>query len=274
MISSPFAITENRSFRYIDSDPESNDVAVLLLHGMLGSVWNWELTVRTLSDAGYRVLVPVLPIYTIEISRATLDGLTDYVKGFLDELGIRRCIIAGNSLGGHLALRFAIHDSDRTRGLVLSGASGIYEIDLGRSIMRRRDRAYLRERAEKTFFDPAMCTDELMDDVIRIINTPAYVKRLISITRSIQNGSVRDMLPEIKCPTLLIWGREDQVTPLHVAETFHDRISRADLQIIDRCGHAPMMERPEHFNSHLLGFLERHASADTHAAASSLIANG
>ena len=274
MISCPFVITETASFRYIDSNPESNGAAILLLHGMLGSVWNWEITVQALHEVGYRVLVPVLPIYTIEASRATLDGLTDYVEAFLDEIGIRRCMIAGNSLGGHLAARFAIHFSHRTSGLVLTGASGISEIDLGSTIMRRRDRAYLRERAEKTFFDPAMCTDELLDDVIRIINTPAHVKRLISFTRSIQNGSVRDGLSEIKCPTLLIWGREDQVTPLHVAETFREGISGADLHILERCGHAPMMERPELFNQYLVEFLDRHVLGDVRAAAFQKISRG
>ncbi len=267
MISGPFAITETGSFRYIDSNPESNGVAVLLLHGMLGSVWNWEITVQALHEAGYRVLVPALPIYTIESARATLNGLTEYLQAFLDELGVHQCMIAGNSLGGHLAARFAIHYSHRTRGLVLTGSSGISEIDLGSTIMRRRDRAYLRERAEKTFFDPAMCTDELLDDVIRIINTPGHVKRLISFTRSIQNGSIRDGLSEIKCPTLLIWGRDDQVTPLHVAETFREGISGADLHILECCGHAPMLERPTLFNQYLVEFLDRQLLGDVRTAA-------
>jgi pimeloyl-ACP methyl ester carboxylesterase len=60
-----------------------------------------------------------------------------------------------------------------------------------------------------------------------------------------------DDLPNLKVPTLLIWGKQDQITPPHVAEEFHEALPDSELVWIDKCGHAPMMERPEAFNKAL-----------------------
>jgi len=268
MSSLSFPMFEKDGHRYVDTGPDSSREPVLFLHGMLGDVSNWNQTMRTVHAEGFRAVAPVLPCYTIEIGRANLTGLVRYVVRFLDSIGLDRFAVVGNSLGGHLAVILAARYPERISALVLTGASGICEVDLGSSIMRRKDREYLRKRVETTFYDPTMCTDRMLDGVISIVNTREYVIRLISIARSVQSGNVRKLLGNIEAPTLLLWGREDRITTLDVAESFEVGIPDARLEVIERCGHTPMMERPHVFCDHLLGFLDEVAVADSAALAS------
>ncbi|GMQ81847.1 MAG: alpha/beta fold hydrolase [Rhodothermia bacterium] len=262
-----FFIRENGPHRYIDTDPDSTTNPVVLLHGMVGDVENWSETIRFLSDCGYRAIVPVLPVYTIRLADANLGGLVDYVQEFLEAMCVFRCVICGNSMGGQLAVHFTARYPDRVEQLILSGASGISEVDLGNSIMRRQDRAYLRDRIEKTFFDPAVCTEALLDEVIAIVNNRENVLRLVRFARSVQSDGVRDLLPQIQTPTLLIWGREDNITPVSVAHTLHDGIEESQLHVIDHCGHAPMMEHPEIFNRVVHTFLQQSEVVATNSIA-------
>lgn len=257
MLTTSHTIIENGAFRYVDTDPFAKGKApILLLHGMMGDVANWEHTIEDLSDDGYRVVVPVIPIYSFPLRLARLETLVGFLIDFLDRIGVSRAVLAGNSMGGQLAVLFAHDFPERTLALVLTGASGIYEADLGSSIMRRKDKEYLRSRVAKTFFDPEMCTDELLEYVIDTINNRDRAVRLIRFARSIQEGTVQDLLPAIKAPTLIVWGRNDEITPLDVAETFHSSLSDSRLRILDRCGHAPMIEHPKLFNAIVLEFLE------------------
>jgi pimeloyl-ACP methyl ester carboxylesterase len=263
-----FPIRERGPFRYVDTDPGLAGEPVVFLHGMLGDVSNWNSALLAAHAEGYRAVAPILPVYSIDMKHANLAGLGRNVREFLDAVDVDSCTLVGNSLGGHLAVMLAAEYPERVSALVLSGASGVYEVDLGSSIMRRKDRGYLRERVEKTFYDPAVCTDRLMDGVISIINTRAFVIRLISIARSVQVGGVRGMLNRIEAPTLLLWGKDDRITPIEVAETFRNGIADATLKLIDDCGHAPMMERPDVFSEHLLEFLGETIRSTSHALAS------
>lgn len=252
-----FSLKEKDSLRFIDTVPESLDCPIVLLHGMVGDVENWSETTRFLTDCGFRVIVPVLPVYTIDLPDANLGGMIEYLRRFLDALDISSCVLGGNSMGGQLAIHFAARYPERVEQLILSGASGISEVDLGNSIMRRQDREYLRTRIEKTFFDPAVCTEALLDEVIAIVNNRENVLRLVRFARSIQRDGVRELLSQINVPTLLIWGREDQITPVHVAHTLSAGIDGSQLHVIDQCGHAPMMEQPVIFSRLVHTFLHQ-----------------
>jgi pimeloyl-ACP methyl ester carboxylesterase len=268
MSSPSFPIREADGFRFVDTSPDSDRDPVLFLHGMLGDVSNWNASMLRMHAEGYRTIAPLLPIYSIERERANLNGLLDYLEDFIDRLGMDRYTVAGNSLGGHLGVMLAARRHEQVSSLVLTGASGIHEVDLGSSIMRRRDREYLRQRVETTFYDAEMCTDRLLDSVISIINTRAYVVRLIGFARSVQQSGVRHLLSGIKAPVLLVWGEQDRITSLDTARTFRDELPDAVLETIERCGHAPMMERPDRFNRILLGFLEQVAVRAAQAMAS------
>lgn len=257
MHETPFPIHEMGSFRYNDEGPPDSPIPpVVLLHGMLGDLSNWIDTVRELSENGYRVLAPILPVYDFPLSETGVPRLTEHVHDFVDTLGFDETVLVGNSLGGHIALLYALNYAENVHALVLSGSSGIYETTMGSTFFRRQDRDFIRERTEMTFYDPAHATEELVDEMVEIVNDRPRAFRLLKIARSADEETVTERLSQLDMPSLLVWGRDDIITPPEVAEEFRDRMPNARLEFIDECGHAPMIEHPDTFNELTLEFLE------------------
>ncbi len=253
----PFPIYETGSFRYNAEGPTDSPLPpVVLLHGMLGDLSNWVDTVEALSDNGYRVLAPILPVYDFPLSETGVPRLTTHVRDFVDTLDLDRVVLVGNSLGGHVALLYALNQGEKVHAMVLSGSSGIYETTMGSSFFRRQDREFIRDRTEMTFYDPAHATEELVDEMLEIVNDRPRAFRLLKIARSADEETVTEQLSQLDMPSLLVWGRDDIITPPEVGEEFRDRMPDARLEFIDKCGHAPMIEHPDTFNALTLEFLE------------------
>lgn len=257
MHETPFPIHETGTFRYNDEGPtEAPLPPIVLLHGMLGDLSNWVDTVEALSENGYRVLAPIIPVYDFPLSETGVPRLTQYVHEFVDTLGLDTTVLVGNSLGGHIALLYTLDYPETVHALVLSGSSGIYETTMGSSFFRRQDRDFIRERTEMTFYDPAHATEELVDEMLEIVNDRPRAFRLLKIARSADEETVTEQLSQLDMPSLLVWGRDDVITPPDVAEEFRNRMPNARLEFIDECGHAPMIEHPDQFNELTLNFLE------------------
>lgn len=257
MKASPFPLREHTGYRYLDEGPTTDVPPVVLLHGMLGGVENWTETIHALRGAHYRVLAPLLPVYELPMQQSNVQGLVDHVEGFLDTLGLAPVVLVGNSLGGQVALIETLQHPARVCALVLSGSSGIYEVETGTETLRRRDREFIRQRAALTFYDPAHVTDQLVEDAYALVNDRGAALRLIRMARSAQKETITEQLARIPVPTQLIWGHDDRITPPDVAEQFRDGIPDAELHYVPECGHAPMIEHPQDFNRLLLGFLRK-----------------
>ncbi len=265
MARNSYEIKDIAGIRYAEAGADSAATPIILLHGMMGDIDNWDHLIPAVAESGYRIICPVLPMYTIPLKNANLQGIVDFVRMFTDLVGLEKAVVTGNSFGGHIAALYAMQFPERVRALVLSGASGIYEVEMQSSVMRRSDKNYLRPRVARTFYDASMCTDELLDGVIEIINTREKALRLIKFARAVEKGSIKDDLGKIRAPTLLIWGRQDEITPPDVARTYNDGISGSELHWVDKCGHVPMMEQPEAFNGIFIEFLDK--ITDTQSAA-------
>ena len=98
-------------------------------------------------------------------------------------------------------------------------------------------------------------------DRFEVVNQRDKVIRVVAIAKSAIRNNMKDELVHIKVPTMLIWGKDDQITPPFVADEFHKYIVNSDLAFIDKCGHAPMMERPDEFNQILSQFFAKIALA-------------
>lgn len=228
---------------------------VVLLHGLMGQMHHWEPVLDELGG-GYRPIAPTLPIFHRALREASLDELARHVVGFLDALDISRAVVGGNSLGGHVALRLALDRPGRVSGLVLTGSSGLFERGFTSGVPHRPGRDWVRRKMEEVFFDPALVTDAWVDDVCRVVTTPASALRVLRFARDARRDNLENRLGEIRVPTLLVWGRDDRITPAEVGERFRDLIPDAELRHLARCGHAPMLERPEAFTGVLYEWLE------------------
>jgi pimeloyl-ACP methyl ester carboxylesterase len=165
-----------------------------------------------------------------------------------------KAILLGNSLGGHIALYFTKHFPEKVQALVLTGSSGLYEKSMGDSFPKRGNYEYIEQKTRDVFYNPKIATKELVDDVYGIVNDRNSVIKTLAIAKSAIRHNMAKDLPNMKQPSCIIWGKQDNVTPPEVAEDFQKLLPDADLFWIDKCGHAAMMERPTEFNEVLYGW--------------------
>ena len=246
-------------FRYTESGSKS---PLILLHGLFGELSNFNSVVEHFQK-NYRVIVPELPLYELGPDDCHIPALVEFTRDFTDYLGLKSFALLGNSLGGHIALLFAGKYPERVEKLVLTGSSGLYENAFGKTVPRRYDKTYIHSTIERTFYDPRHATDELVERCYRILSNQEKLGRIIKFSKSSIRQNLHEVLPDVNIPACLIWGRNDRITPPSVAETFKQRMPRASLFWIDACGHAPMMERPQEFNSILEDWLLSERSSDS-----------
>jgi pimeloyl-ACP methyl ester carboxylesterase len=232
-------------FNYLES---GEGIPIIILHGLMGNLSNFDGVFDYFSKKGYQVLMPELPIYSLPILQTNVKNLSKFVKKFVNHKGLKEYILLGNSLGGHIALYYTKHNHDSVKGLVLTGSSGLYESAMGESYPKRGDYEYIKKKAQDVFYDPEIATKEIVDDVYDSVNDRTKLIRTLSIAKSAIRHNMANDLPNMKMPAGLIWGKNDTVTPPDVAEEFHKLLPNSTLYWIDKCGHAPMMEHPNEFN--------------------------
>ncbi|MDX2194891.1 MAG: alpha/beta fold hydrolase [Cytophagales bacterium] len=239
-----FELKQAKSFKYID---EGHGSVMLLLHGLFGALSNWDGVISHFSKH-HRVIIPWLPILEMPVKEATIDGLTDFIENFVNEMGLTNMILLGNSLGGHIALVYTLRHPNDVQKIILTGSSGLFENAMGGSYPRRGDRNYVVERIQYTFYDPNVVTQELIEEVWDITNNIRKGLNIVSIAKSAQRQNLAEELYKISHPVYLVWGLNDTITPPPVAHEFNRLLSNSSLHFIDKCGHAPMMEHPDYFN--------------------------
>ncbi len=234
---------------------DNKDGVILLLHGLLGALSNFEGLVEHFGKT-HNVSFPSLPIFEMPIIKLSVTGLVDYVDNFVKHRGYTDVHIVGNSLGGHIAQLYALRRPEIVKSLTLTGSSGLFENAMGSTFPKRGDYDYIKKKVEEVFFDSAIATKEYVDDLYEAVNNRGKAIRIIKTAKSAIRNNLSNKIQDIKCPTLLVWGKEDKVTPLFVGEKFNKLLPNSTLKIINKCGHAPMMERPDQFNKLFTEFLE------------------
>ncbi|MNQ70590.1 alpha/beta fold hydrolase [Pedobacter ghigonis] len=248
-----YQVIEEDGFKYIEA---GKGETLVLLHGLMGELSNWEPVIDHFKDR-YHVVIPILPIYDLPILTLGVKALSRYLHRFLKFKNLSQVVLVGNSLGGHVGLVFTVAHQEFVKALVLTGSSGLYENAFGGSFPRRESYDYIKEKVEFTFYDPATATKELVDDVFKTVNDRSRVIRILTMAKSAIRHNMAKELSKITIPVSLIWGKNDKVTPPEVAEEFHELLPNSELNWVDKCGHAPMMEHPGIFNAFLEKFLDR-----------------
>lgn len=252
----PFKVKDE--FQYWDEGPQDGPV-LLYLHGILGDVENWKANVKPLTEAGYRVIVPLLPCYKMPMRQTNVPGLAKYVAAFVEAIEKPKpLIVVGNSLGGQVGMWYVREHLEDVYAVVIAASSGIRELAMRGDFFRRKDMEFIRSRARLTFHDPDKHIDEhFLGEVSQIVNNTEYALKLIAMARSSANDIVTGFLPEIDRPSLIVWGKDDKLTLPDVAEEFHNGLPQSEIHYLADCGHAPMMEHPDAFNALFLDWLKR-----------------
>ncbi len=228
---------------------------IIILHGLMGGLSNFDGVLDFFPKNGYKVVIPELPLYDLPILKTNIKNISTFIKEFIDTRGYKDIILLGNSLGGHIGLLTTKFYPDIVSGLVITGSSGLYESAMGESYPKRGDYDYIKEKAENVFYDPAIATKEIVDEVYKTVNDRNKLIRTLAIAKSAIRHNMSKDLPNMSQPTCIIWGKQDNVTPPNVAEEFHEKLPNSSLYWIDKCGHAAMMEHPDTFNEILYNWL-------------------
>ncbi|MBK8502320.1 MAG: alpha/beta fold hydrolase [Saprospiraceae bacterium] len=240
-------------YTYLDIGPRS-EFPLVLLHGLFGTASNFDALINHFSG-NRRIVMPILPIFEMSIRKVSLSGLLEYIEAFILHMSFKKVHLLGNSLGGHLAIIYSLDNQSMIKSLTLTGSSGLYESAFGTSFPKREDYEFIRKKVQLTFYDPNMATKEMVDEVFGIVNDRMKGIRVIKTAKSAIRHNVENRLHELNVPCLLVWGKQDTITPAFVGEKFRDLLSNSKLEILEECGHAPMLEKASSFNRILEEFL-------------------
>lgn len=229
---------------------------VVFLHGLVGLNEHWELVVHSLSKRA-RCVTLEMPLLSLRKSDCSIQAVSAMTMQFIDKHFDQPVVLVGNSFGGHVALRVAHERPELVRSLVLAGSSGLIERTVVKGAPVRPTREWLIEKIGELFYDKSFMDPGDVDRAYALLNERGGARAMVKLSKSARRDSMADDLGEIEHPTLLIWGKEDVVTPPSAGQGFTELMPNAELFWIENCGHAPMIEAPEPFAEAMHAFFDK-----------------
>ena len=234
---------------------------VLMVHGMPSSRNVWALVKDRISTR-FRVVAMDLPGFgrSTKVALPSLDAFSDWLARVLDHVGEQSAHVVGHSFGGMLSLAFLTKFPKRVRSLVLCDSVGLgpYGGSEGqRRFAAARTREDVRAFLQRLFHNPDAISDALVEGQLAYVTQPGVPEVLEQLTARRQDweAQVEAHADMIDVPLMVIWGRNDQLVPVAHADRLR-HVPGARFVIIENCGHAPMVERPQEFGEHMLEFLD------------------
>jgi pimeloyl-ACP methyl ester carboxylesterase len=245
-------LKKEKDYRYIEV---GEGTPIIVLHGLMGGLSNFDAVTDFFSKKGYKVLIPELPIYTMSLLKTNVKSFAKYLHDFIEFKGFDEVILLGNSLGGHIGLYHTKLYPQKVKALIITGSSGLYESAMGGGYTKRGDYEVIKKKAQDVFYDPGVATKAIVDEVYETVNDRNKLIKTLAIAKSAIRHNMGKDLPKMTLPVCIIWGKNDSVTPPEVATEFNELLPNSELYWIDKCGHAAMMEHPEKFNQILDAWL-------------------
>jgi pimeloyl-ACP methyl ester carboxylesterase len=252
--------------------------AIVFVHGLSGSWPNWLEQLPAFADT-HRVLAMDLPGFgwsPMPAQQISIAGYARTLDGLLAARGIDAAVVVGNSMGGFIGCELAIAYPQRVERLALvsaaglstynepTGTRGLLALRRGRRVLEgtsawlaaRSDAATRRPRLRKELLrvvaaHPERLPAPLAAEQLRGAGKPGFFDALSAVL----SYDVRERLPEIACPTLIVWGDRDRLITVRDADVFEELIPNARKVIFKDAGHVAMLERPSQFNALLEQFL-------------------
>ena len=261
---STFVAVEGFNVHLRDEGPREDKNPIVLLHGTGSSLHAWDGWVAALKSrrrivrydlAGFGLTGPAPDgVYSLESDVRLLIAL-------LDKLGIKRCVLGGNSLGGAIAWRAALAHPARIEKLILVDAGGYpphaTSMPLGFRLARLArlpfvatmlehvlPRSLVAQGFRNIYGDPSKVTQEQIDRSVELTQRAGNRRALLERAKQRRTGILAERIPELKLPTLILWGGRDRLIPPDDAERFHRDIAGSTLVVFDDLGHAPEEEDP------------------------------
>jgi pimeloyl-ACP methyl ester carboxylesterase len=185
-------------FKYIE---KGEGKPIIILHGLMGGLSNFEGVNTYFPPKGYKVLIPELPLYSMPMLKTTVKNFAKYLKKFIDYKELDDVILLGNSLGGNIGLLHTKLYPAKVKALVITGSSGLYESAMGDGYPKRGDYEFIKKKAQDVFYDPAVATKEIVDEVFATVNDRVKLVKTLAIAKSAIRHNMAQDLPKIVPPS-------------------------------------------------------------------------
>lgn len=270
-----------RSVNYVDiGESKANEPPVVFIHGLGGCWQNWLENLPRVAQERRCIAMDLPGFGGSEMPREKIRiaNYADDVVELIQLVGVKQPVeVVGNSMGGFIAAEIGIRYADFCRGIVLVSAAGISITNMRRRpvlttaraaaavtnfVVARRSTLVKRPRMRHLILGyvlrhPTRIKPDLAYQIMHGSSSPGFLSALDALT----DYDFRERLPEVKCPTLLVWGRDDNLVPVEDADEFERLIPNARKVILEDTGHVPMIERPQTFNDLLMEFLHEEPSS-------------
>lgn len=269
-----FVTVSGLKLRYVDTGGPG--LPIILTHGITGSLEYWAAQLEGLGR-NHRIIAWDAPNHGLSDLTGKTEDWDSYARSllaFADAIGVQAFIAAGNSMGGALSLRAAGLAPERVKGLVLVNAASIgkeitpifklFVIPFLGEAMNKPSEAGVGRQIGALVKDPSCVSPELRAVLLRNASRPGATAAFLATLRATLGfrGQNRDLVQQsealmagVRCPTLIIHGKQDAVIPYRHSENAARIVPGARLVVFDPCGHTPQVERPEDFNAELAAFV-------------------
>lgn len=257
-------LDDGLKIHYTDTGPHDRS-AIVLVHGFSSSLHTWDAWKSDL-EADFRVITLDLPGHGLSRAEApelaNIERFADVVHEVTQDLGVDRFTIAGNSMGGNTAWSYTLAYPETVDGLILVDSSGwpddpdaeddgpfIFRLlanPVARAVMKDLDMTSLtRSGLEDSYTDQSFVTDALVERYVALSRAPGHRETLLAIMAGDRVPATPEKMAEIKVPTLILWGKDDKLTPVSGAQKFADTIEGSTMIVYEDVGHLPQEEAAE-----------------------------
>ncbi len=245
---------------YYEAGPEDAPPAVMV-HGLGGQAEDWRNLTAYLRSAGERIYLPDLPGFGESERPAdfsySIPDQAAVVVGFMDAVGVKQADVGGLSMGGWIAQEVAIEHPERVKRLMLFDSAGIHaRPDWNTNLFVPATPAELDALDKLLMPHPPAVPGFIAKDILRVSRDRAWVMRR-ALDSMMTGKDVTDAeLPRLKMPVLIVWGREDHITPLALGEKMHQLVPQSELDVVDGCGHLAVVQCADRVGPKVLEFLK------------------
>jgi pimeloyl-ACP methyl ester carboxylesterase len=270
---SSFIPVNGMEVHYRDEGKQTDSIPIVLIHGTGSSLHTFDVWADKLKESN-RVVRMDLPAYGLTgpfpDANYSMRNYSSFITDFLTALGIKKCVLVGNSLGGQIAWNFTIEEPNMVEKLILIDAAGYPKISksepiafkvaklpvLNELLIYVTPRFLVRASVENVYYDTSKVTDVLVDRYFELTlregNRQAFVDRINTSVDSVTYKQIKN----IQQPTLILWGANDLLIPLENGYKFKKELPNNSMVILDDTGHTPMEERPVESLKPVVDFLK------------------
>ena len=269
---SAFIDIDGVSVHYIIEGRSDDSLPIVFIHGTSASLHTWD-TLSSLLKTNKKIIRFDLPAFGLtgpnRLNQYDFNFYNQFLDEFLLKLNVTKCIVAGNSLGGSIAWNYAIASPDKVKQLILLDASGYPKKDekgslgfklaaipvLNQALKHISPISLIRKSLEDAFYDKSLVTEKMVQqyhDMLLREGNRAAVLELFQHPMKPDATKIKT----ITQPTLIIWGKEDQLISYKNAALFKQDIRNSQILVLDKVGHIPMEEAPNQVATAILKFIQ------------------